>query len=81
MRQSICSLVFGALALTAVSTASARVDIDVGIAPFGYAPPPVVYQPDSYYVAPPVIYFGGGHWGGDRDRDHHHERHERGWHH
>lgn len=78
MKQSIFSLIFGALALTAVSTASARVDIDIAIAPFGYAPPPVVYQPDRYYVAPPVVYVGGGHWGGDRDHDR--GRHERGRH-
>lgn len=71
MKKEILSLVFGALALTAASAASARVDVVVGINPFGfgaYPPPPVVYQPDPYYAPPPVIYFGGGAWGGDRGR-------------
>jgi len=71
MKKEILSLVFGALALTAASAASARVDVVVGINPFGfgaYPPPPVVYQPDPYYAPPPVVYFGGGAWGGDRGR-------------
>ncbi len=70
MKKGMLALVFGALALTAASAALARVDVSVGIAPFGYAPPPVVYAPDySYgYAAPPVVYFGGGYWGGDHDR-------------
>ena len=71
MKQGILSFVVGALALTAVSAASARVNVDIGINPFGfgtYPPPPVVYEPDPYYAPPPVVYFGGGAWGGDRGR-------------
>jgi hypothetical protein len=68
MKQGILSLVFGALAITAASAASARVSVNVGINPFGYGayPPPVVYEPAPYYAPPPVVYFGGGSWGGDR---------------
>ena len=82
MKQGILSVVFGALALTASTAALARVDVSVGIAPFGYPAPPVVYQPvPAYdYYAPPVVYFGGGYWGGDHDRHyrgHEHERHHR----
>ena len=72
MKQGILSFVVGALALTAVSAASARVNVEVGINPFGfgaYPPPAVVYQPDPYYYEPPpAVYFGGGAWGGDRGR-------------
>src|ERR1017187_5579917 len=71
MKKEILSLVFGALALTAASAASARVSVSIGINPFGfgaYPPPPVIYQPDPYYAPPPAIYFGGGSWGGDRGR-------------
>ena len=68
MKQGILSLVIGAVALTAASAASARVNVSIGINPFGYGvyAPPVVYQPAPYYAAPPVVYFGGGSWGGDR---------------
>jgi hypothetical protein len=68
MKQGILSLVFGALAITAASTASARVNVNIGINPFGYGAyaPPVVYEPAPYYAPPPVVYFGGGSWGGDR---------------
>jgi hypothetical protein len=70
MKQGIVALVFGAVALTAASAASARVNVSIGINPFGYGAyaPPVVYQPDPYYAAPPVVYFGGGSWAGDRGR-------------
>jgi hypothetical protein len=70
MKQGILSLVIGAVALTAASAASARVNVSIGINPFGYGvyAPPVVYQPAPYYAAPPVVYFGGGSWGGDRGR-------------
>lgn len=71
MKLRILSLVFGVLALMAASAASARVNVSIGINPFGYGeypPPPVVYQPDPYYAPPPVVYFGGGSWGGDRGR-------------
>ena len=47
MKQGILSLVFGALALTAASAASARVSVNIGINPFGfgaYPSPPVVYE-------------------------------------
>jgi hypothetical protein len=77
MKKGLLALLLGALALTATSAALARVDVSVGIAPFGYgyAPPPVVYEPDYGYAAPPVVYFGGGYWGGDHDRRHEHRRH------
>jgi hypothetical protein len=70
MKHGILSVVFGALALTAASAASARVNISVDINPFGYGgyAPPVVYQPDPYYYAPPVVYLGAGSWGGDGHR-------------
>jgi hypothetical protein len=72
MKRKILSLVFGALALTAASVASARVNVDIGINPFGYGAypaPPVVYQPEPYYAPPPVVYFGGGgYWGGGHGR-------------
>jgi hypothetical protein len=70
MKQRISLLAFGALALVATSAASARVNVSVGINPFGYGAyaPPVVYQPDPYYAAPPVVYLGGGSWGHGRDR-------------
>jgi hypothetical protein len=73
MKKHLLPLLFGALALAAASAASARVDFNIGIDPFGYGPPPpVVYQPapayDPYYVAPPAVYIGGGGWGGDRGR-------------
>ena len=71
MKQEILSFVVCALALTAVSAASARVNVDIGINPFGfgaYPPPAVVYQPDPYYAPPPAVYFGAGSWGGDRGR-------------
>ena len=66
MKKDILSLVFGVLVLTAASVASARVNIDLGIGiPIGgYAPPPVVYQPEPYYAPPPAVYVGGGYWGG-----------------
>jgi len=68
MKEQILSIVFAGLALSAASAANAHVNLDIGIAPFGYQsyPPPVVYQPDPYYAPPPVVYFGGGGWGGDR---------------
>jgi hypothetical protein len=77
MKKGMLALVFGAVALTLASAALARVDVSVGLAPFGYAPPPVVYQPayDYEYAAPPVVYFGGGHWGGDHWRGHDHRHH------
>ena len=56
MKPRISLLVFGALALTAASAASARVSVSVGINPVGYGAyyaPPVAYQPDPYYAAPP----------------------------
>jgi hypothetical protein len=68
MKREILSLAFVALALTAASSATAQVSVQVGVAPFvygGYAPP-VVYQPYPYYAAPPVVYLGGGAWAGDR---------------
>ena len=70
MKQGILSLVFAVFALTVASAASARVDVSIGLNPFGYAayPPPVVYQPGPYYAPPPAVYFGGGYWGGDRGR-------------
>jgi hypothetical protein len=54
MKQGILSLVIGAVALTAASAASARVNVSIGINPFGYGvyAPPVVYQPAPYYAAP-----------------------------
>jgi hypothetical protein len=72
MKQGILSLVFGALAITAASPASARVNVNIGINPFGYGgyAPPVVYEPAPYYAPPPVVYFGGGSWGGGDRGDH-----------
>lgn len=69
MKKEIVALVFGALALTAASGASARVNVEIGINPFGFGvAPPVVYAPDPYYYdAPPVVYVGGGSWGGGGD--------------
>ncbi|MFI4939051.1 MAG: hypothetical protein ACHP7O_01695 [Burkholderiales bacterium] len=89
MKRKILSLVFGALALIAASAANARVNVDIGLYPFGYVapPPPVVYQPEPYYAPPPVIYFGGGGYWSDEhgrrhrdhgDRDHHGDRDYRG---
>ena len=71
MKQGIVSLVFGALALTTASPASAGVDVSINLPFFGFGAyaPPVVYQPDPYYAPPPVVvYGGGGSWGGDRGR-------------
>lgn len=66
MKKAIFALAFGAVALTAAPAASARVNLDIGINPFGYGyAPPVVYAPD-YYDPPPVVYVGGGSWGGGR---------------
>jgi len=76
MKKGILVFVFSALAFTAATTASARVDVSIGIAPFGfgyYAPPPVVYQPEPYYQPyyepAPTVYIGGGYWGGNDDGD------------
>ena len=77
MKKEILLLVLGALVLTAIPLANARVSVGIGIYPFGYGayPPPVVYPPDPYYYndpyyygPPPAVYFGGGYWGGDRGR-------------
>jgi hypothetical protein len=71
MKKHFLLLAFGALALTAVQPASARLNVEIGINPFGFGyAPPVVYAPDPYYdEAPPVVYVGGGSWGGsDRGR-------------
>ena len=82
MKKGILVFVLSALALTAATTASARVDVSIGIAPFGigYAPP-VVYQPEPYYQPyyepAPAVYIGGGYWGGrgyDGDRREHRDR-------
>lgn len=85
MKQGILSLVFGALAITAASAASARVSVNIGINPFGAYAPPVVYEPAPYYAPPPVVYFGGGSWGGDRgdhgDRGRRSKGHSDGGHH
>ena len=82
MKKGILVFVFSALAFTAATTASARVDVSIGIAPFGfgyYAPPPVVYQPEPYYQPyyepAPTVYIGGGYWGG---RDYGDDRRDRG---
>ena len=80
MKREIALLVFGALALTAASTANARVHVSVNINPFGYEEygQPVIYHTDPYYdpyyAAPPVAYFGRGYWGGGR---HHWRDHDR----
>jgi hypothetical protein len=76
MKQGILLLVFGALAIAVPSAASARVNVNIGINPFGYGAyaPPVVYEPAPYYAPPPVVYFGGGSWGGDRDHGNHGDR-------
>jgi hypothetical protein len=71
MKRGIVLLVFGALALTAASAASARVHVSINVNPFGYEyAPPVVYRTDPYYdpynAAPPVAYFGRGSWGSGR---------------
>ena len=68
MKKGILVFVFSALALTAATTASARININLDIAPFGfgYARPPVVYQPEPYYEPAPAVYIGGGAYGGDR---------------
>ena len=70
MKKAILTLALGSLALMAASTASARLNVSVGINPFGYGyAPPVVYAPDPYYYAPPpAVYVGGGYYGGDRGR-------------
>jgi hypothetical protein len=80
MKKQILLLALGAVALTAVPAANARLNVEVGINPFGYGyAPPVVYAPDPYYYdAPPAVYVGGGYWGGGDhgrrdggDRGHH----------
>jgi len=55
MKRRILALILGTIALTAASAASARVNVDIGINPFGYGSAP-----------PPMVYVGGGSWGGDR---------------
>lgn len=63
------SILLGALALSAAASAEAGVAVNVDINPFGfgYAQPPVVYQPARYEAAPPVVYMGAGSWGDHRD--------------
>ena len=67
MKKELVSLLFGAVVLAAAPAAYARVDVSVGINPFGYGyAPPVVYQPAPYYAPPVGVYLGGGGWGGGR---------------
>jgi len=73
MKKEFLVFVLSAITLAVPTIASARVNVTIGIAPFGigYAPP-VIYQPEPYYQPyyepAPAVYMGAGSWGDDERR-------------
>jgi len=65
MKLAIVPFFIGLLLLTATSSVSAQISINLGINPCGYPP---AYQACPYYGAPVGVYMGDGNWGGDRGR-------------